>query len=111
VVASALPFRAANVPWNAVAEHWSVILNLLEGSLVGAWFGAGWTTRLRGPTLQRIIATMLVMIALVLLAAHDPHASGLPLLGGSALIAAGVIAGGAIGVVAALLGVAGGDTH
>jgi uncharacterized membrane protein YfcA len=46
VVASALPFRAATVPFATVATHWPIIVNLLAGSLLGAWFGAGWATRL-----------------------------------------------------------------
>ena len=39
VVASALPFRAGTVPFAEIAAHWPVILNLLAGSLAGAWFG------------------------------------------------------------------------
>lgn len=108
VVASALPFRATNVPWEAVAAHWTIIINLLAGSLAGAWFGAGWATKLKSGTLYRVIAIMLVMIAIVLLVGHDPH-GGHPLLDGAAQIAAGVVAGVVIGVVAALLGVAGGE--
>ena len=46
VVASALPFRAAAVPFASVAANWPIIVNLLAGSLLGAWFGAGWATRL-----------------------------------------------------------------
>src|SRR5271156_6106825 len=42
VVASALPFRATAVPFATVAAHWPIIVNLLAGSLLGAWFGAGW---------------------------------------------------------------------
>ena len=33
VVASALPFRAGTIPFNVLMDHWSVILNLLAGSL------------------------------------------------------------------------------
>ncbi len=51
VVASALPFRAAAVPFSAIASHWSVVVNLLAGSLLGAWFGAGWATKLASKTL------------------------------------------------------------
>jgi uncharacterized membrane protein YfcA len=47
VVASALPFRAATVPFSTLASHWPIIVNLLAGSLLGAWFGAGWATGLR----------------------------------------------------------------
>lgn len=109
VVASALPFRATTVPWDAVAANWTIIVNLLAGSLAGAWFGAGWATRLKSETLYRIIAALLVMIAIILVVGHDPRGAGHPLLEGSAQIVAGVVAGVVIGVVAALLGVAGGE--
>ncbi len=36
VVASALPFRAATVPFGAVAARWEAITQLLAGSLLGA---------------------------------------------------------------------------
>jgi uncharacterized membrane protein YfcA len=55
-----------------------------------------------------VIAVLLVVIAAVLLFGHDPQA-GEPLLAGAAQIVAGVLAGLAIGVVASLLGVAGGE--
>src|SRR3954452_5523307 len=42
VVASALPFRAATIPFAALTPYWPVIVNLLAGSLLGAWLGAGW---------------------------------------------------------------------
>ncbi len=41
VVASALPFRAHSVPLADVAAQWPILLNLLGGSLLGAWLGAG----------------------------------------------------------------------
>ena len=108
VVASALPFRAGTVPLAEVAAHWPIIANLLAGSLVGAWLGAGWALRLRSATLHRVIAVLLVAIAGILLAGHG-DGQGVPGLTGSALVAAGAAAGLAIGVVAALLGVAGGE--
>ncbi len=108
VVASALPFRARTVPFGEVAAHWPVILNLLAGSLIGAWLGAGWATRLRSETLYKVIAAMLVGIAVVLLVGHGVTA-GAPLFTGAAQIVAGIVAGFGIGIVAALLGVAGGE--
>ncbi len=77
VVATGLPFRAATVPLSEISSHWSIIMNLLCGSLLGAWVGAGWATRLHSQTLYKIIAILLVIII--------------------------------IGVVASLLGVAGGE--
>ena len=41
VVATALPFRAGTVPLEQVLAEWPIILNLLAGSLLGAWLGAG----------------------------------------------------------------------
>jgi uncharacterized membrane protein YfcA len=108
VVGSALPFRAATVPLDEVWAQWPVILNLLAGSLAGAWAGAGWATRLASRTLYRLIAILLVLIAASLLVAHDVSAAE-PLLTGPARVAAGVAAGFGIGVVASLMGVAGGE--
>jgi uncharacterized membrane protein YfcA len=108
VVASALPFRSAAVPFASVAAEWPILVNLLAGSLFGAWFGAGWATRLASHTLYRIIAGLLIVIAVVLVLGHDAATSG-PLLKDAAQAAAGVFAGFAIGVVSALLGVAGGE--
>jgi len=108
VVASALPFRTTTVPFMAVAAHWPIIVNLLVGSLIGAWFGAGWATRLASHTLYRVIAILLLVIAVILVVGHGVSASG-ALLTGLAQIVAGIAAGLVIGIVAALLGVAGGE--
>ncbi|MEI3851298.1 MULTISPECIES: sulfite exporter TauE/SafE family protein [Ensifer] len=108
VVASALPFRAATVPFAAIAANWFIVVNLLAGSLLGAWFGAGWATRLKSETLYKVIAVLLVAIAVVLVVGHDAS-SGQPLLTGGAQLIAGVLAGFMIGIVASLLGVAGGE--
>ena len=109
VVASALPFRAATVPFAVVAAHWPIIVNLLAGSLLGAWFGAGWATRLASQTLYRIIAVLLLGIALVLVLGHDTAPASGAMLAGAVQMIAGVAAGFVIGIVAALLGVAGGE--
>jgi uncharacterized membrane protein YfcA len=109
VVASALPFRAATVPFAAIAAHWPIIVNLLAGSLVGAWFGAGWATRLASQTLYRVIAVLLLGIAVVLVLGHDTGPASGAMLAGAAQMIAGVAAGFVIGIVAALLGVAGGE--
>ncbi|WP_091918512.1 sulfite exporter TauE/SafE family protein [Mesorhizobium sp. YR577] len=107
VVASALPFRMQTIPAAELFQNWRVIANLLAGSILGAWVGAGWATRLSSETLFRIIAILLVLIAVVLLLGHGGNsAAG---LSGGYLIAAGTVAGFFIGVVASLLGVAGGE--
>ena len=109
VVASALPFRMRTVPFAAIAAHWGIIVNLLAGSLLGAWMGAGWATRLRSERLYRIIAILLAIIAGVLFFGHGVSNGGHPILTGWVQMTAGVIAGFGIGVIASLLGVAGGE--
>jgi uncharacterized membrane protein YfcA len=74
----------------------------------GAWVGAEWATRLKSETLYRVIAVLLVIIATVLLFAHDTVV-GSPLLAGWTQFEVGILAGFVIGVVASLLGVAGGE--
>lgn len=108
VVTSALFFRMGTVPAQTILANWPIILNLLGGSLVGAWLGAGWATKLSNRRLYQVIAVMLVVIALVLLLAHGVHSDG-PVLQGPAQVVAGLVAGFVIGVVAAVMGVAGGE--
>lgn len=108
VVASALLFRTKNVPLADVLALIDVVINLLLGSLVGAWLGASWGTRMHGTTLYKVIAVLLVVIAIVLLFGHDTASAGSALEGWQ-LWLAGVLAGLVIGVVASLLGVAGGE--
>lgn len=96
------------MPFGTVAENWPIIVNLLAGSLLGAWLGAGWATRLKSATLYKVIAAMLVAIAVILVIGHDATA-GQALLTGVAQMIAGVVAGFIIGIVASLLGVAGGE--
>ncbi|MBU69941.1 MAG: permease [Cupriavidus sp.] len=108
VVTAAFVFRSAAVPLVEVASNWTTVANLLAGSLIGAWSAAGWATRWQGATLQRVIAALLLVVAVVLLFGHESDAKH-PALEGAWLIAAGVAAGLLIGAVASLLGVAGGE--
>jgi uncharacterized membrane protein YfcA len=105
VVVTALPARMAAVPLSTLLPHWSVVLNLLAGSVVGAWPGASWATRMRSSTLYRVLA---VLIALALIGNHvgTLHHVGLP---PAVVLIVGTVAGFFIGVVAAIMGVAGGE--
>jgi uncharacterized protein len=110
VVASALPFRMGTVPLDAVLARWDVLANLLAGSLLGAWLGAGWATQLKSKTLYRVIAVLLILIAIVLVLGHETHSAGQGVFAQPVVrLIAGVVAGFGIGVVASLLGVAGGE--
>ena len=79
-------------------------MNLLAGSLVGAWLGADLATRVSTTTLCRVIAVLLLVIALVLAFGHDPAERAQPIAQGIVLLMSGLVAGSAIGVVASLRG-------
>ena len=108
VVATALPARLLAVPIEELAPHSTIVVNLLAGSLVGAYLGATWATRMATRNLYRVLPVLLVVIAAALVTTHlgEAHPAH---LSGPAQAVAGVVAGAAIGVVAALMGVAGGE--
>lgn len=109
VVAAALVFRTRSVPVDVLASHGMIVINLLAGSIIGAWLGAGWAIRLRTETFYRVIALLLVVIAGLLVVGHENQglqALDLPV---AIQFAAGAAAGFAIGVIASLMGVAGGE--
>ncbi|MGW6791907.1 TSUP family transporter [Streptomyces chartreusis] len=108
VVLVALPARLAAVPAAEVAVRWPVAVNLLAGSLLGAWAGASWAVRMRSTTLYKVLAALMVLMAAALVVTHTTTLDTLtlPLW---AQIPAGAAAGFGIGVVAAIMGVAGGE--
>ncbi|MFB9881767.1 sulfite exporter TauE/SafE family protein [Planobispora siamensis] len=108
VVLTALPARLAAVSLAELAAHWTVAANLLAGSLLGAWAGASWAVRMRTATLYKVLAALMVLMAAALVLTHTT-ALGTLTLPGSAQAVAGVMAGFGIGVVAAIMGVAGGE--
>ena len=84
-------------------------MNLLAGSLAGAWAGASWATRTATATLHKVLAGLLVLMAAALVWTHldgSSHSLGLP---GPVQAILGLAAGSAIGAVAAVMGVAGGE--
>lgn len=112
VVAAALLFRSDTITLGTLADHLDVVLNLLAGSLVGAWWAAGHAITLPRQWLNRIIMVLLVGLALVMLAEAwaGAHEGSAPLFeAGPLRFVAGLVAGLGIGMVAALLGVAGGE--
>ncbi|MFD7408412.1 sulfite exporter TauE/SafE family protein [Streptomyces sp. NPDC059866] len=108
VVITALPARLAAVSFTDLGAHGTVAINLLAGSLLGAWAGASWAVRMRSATLYKVLATLMVGMAAALVLAHTTALGSLA-LPGSVQAVAGVAAGFGIGVVAAIMGVAGGE--
>lgn len=113
VVAVAIFSRQASISWTQIWPQNHIVLNLLIGSLVGAWWAAGKAIKLSPATLNRVVFVLLAGLGCVMLAeASFPFENG----GGANWFAnsywltmAGVLAGLVIGMVAALLGVAGGE--
>ncbi|MFE2251220.1 TSUP family transporter [Streptomyces lavendulae] len=108
VVLTALPARLAAVSFTDLGAHGAVALNLLAGSLLGAWAGASWAVRMRSATLYRVLAVLMAAMAAALVLTHTTALGSLslPL---PVRVVAGVVAGFGIGVVAAIMGVAGGE--
>ncbi|WP_433432130.1 TSUP family transporter [Nonomuraea sp. CA-141351] len=108
VVVVALPARLAAVPLAELGAHWTIAVNLLTGSLIGAWAGASWAVRMRTATLYKVLAALMVGMAAALVLTHTTTLGTLALPGPAQTIAGGA-AGFGIGVVAAIMGVAGGE--
>ena len=108
VVLTALPARLLSIPYSQLAPYWYVVLNLLAGSLIGAWIGATWATRMRSATLYKVIAVLLVFIAAALATTHLTRVGTLDVAPLPRTVI-GIAAGVGIGVVAAVMGVAGGE--
>ena len=81
VVLTALPVRLVAIPYDELAPHWNVVVNLLAGSLLGAWMGATAATWMQSATLYRVLAVLLVLIAIVLVASHQGTVDDLGLNG------------------------------
>lgn len=111
VVAFSLPFRSHSIPWLDVFSSWTIILNILSGSLIGAWIGAHYATKMRSVVLDRLIMFLLIALAFGMIFGHglmdNCHN---PLFYNDTLkFITGTFAGLIIGLVAAVLGVAGGE--
>lgn len=111
VVAFALVFRGGAIPFVELLARVDIAVNLLAGSLAGAWWAAGRAMRMPRRALDRVILVLLVLLALVMLAEAwmGDHTGTALIADGVLRWLAGLAAGLFIGTVAALLGVAGGE--
>ena len=67
VVTAALLFRGVTIAPAALGDHLDVMLNLLAGSLAGAWCAAGQAVTLPRRWLDRIILVLLIGLSLLML--------------------------------------------
>ena len=101
VVLVALPTRLWEVTWPELVGHRVVAVNLLAGSLLGAWPGATWAVRMRTATLYRVLAVLMVGMAAALVLTHTTSLGSFALPGAVQAVV-DVAAGFGIGVVAAV---------
>ena len=116
VIAVALPFRSETVPLAAIWDHWPLVAALLAGSLAGAWSGGKWAKRLKSRPLSMVIASLLLLTAIMLAFGHGAKLGQAIVIAPEDLVAdvpvqliAGVIAGLLVGLIASVLSVAGGE--
>ncbi|MBN1450747.1 MAG: sulfite exporter TauE/SafE family protein [Anaerolineales bacterium] len=102
-------FRTGLVNFDKIIANSSIVLNILSGSLMGAYLGARFASSIDEKLLSRIVAVFLIFLSLALMS-HDFIDS----LGGLTLstrwqIGLGLAAGVLIGIFSSMLGVAGGE--
>jgi len=111
VVACSLPFRSTTIPWTEIGLNYTIIVNILAGSLIGAWIGAHYATNIKTVLLDKVIMVLLIALALGMIFGHNilegKHIALFP--EGGIRITIGIAAGIIIGLIAAILGVAGGE--
>ncbi|MFA6630244.1 MAG: sulfite exporter TauE/SafE family protein [Sulfuricurvum sp.] len=94
--------------WIAIEPYWHIVLTLLSGSLIGASMGASLASRIDEQKLDRIVAVLLGIIALIMitetLTRFDPLGFNTILM-----IFLGFGSGIIIGLFSSMLGVAGGE--
>lgn len=110
VVVFSIFFRSSVIGFDEILPHTWTIMNILAGSLVGAYFAADYACKISQKSLNKIILVILVILALSMLLGHEYIKAGEPLFKNQTLLfGSGIVAGMLIGVVAAVLGVAGGE--
>jgi len=102
-------FRTGLIHPERIISHAPIMLNILAGSLIGSYFGAGFAANVSQKSLKRVVVILLLSLSLVLIG-HDfiyqnesVHIAPLP------RVIIGFVAGLLIGAVSSTLGVAGGE--
>lgn len=105
-VSFALMFRGID---ERVMGEIPIVLNLLAGTLIGAWIGANYASRINTAKLKNLIFILLVFLSFLLLShLFFAFEEGLD-LGVWLQVVLGFLLGIGIGMISSLLGVAGGE--
>jgi len=105
-VSFALMFRGID---SEIFSNFYIVINLLSGTLIGAWFGANYATKVDKQKLNSYIFILLVFLSFVLFSHIFFDFSSSFVLPTLLQIILGFILGIGIGIISSLLGVAGGE--
>lgn len=112
VVITSIFSRGFSVPIESLWPYWPIVINLLIGSVIGAWYAAGYAIKMSPKMLNRIVFILLITLAFILFWEYlvSFSSDGTELFQQAWLQAlVGILAGLVVGIVAAVLGVAGGE--
>ena len=102
-------FRTGLINLDKITSNIGIILNLLAGSLIGAYLGANFATKISERTLNRVVVIFLLALSFILLSHNFIIGLHGLQLSVALRITLGFIAGIAIGIFSSVLGVAGGE--
>ncbi|MGW8168594.1 MAG: sulfite exporter TauE/SafE family protein [Sulfurovaceae bacterium] len=105
-VAFSLLFRLESIEW--LIPYLPIVFTLLIGSLAGASIGVGIASRINEKKLDKIVAILLGIIALVIISESFIELHDI-VWNPTVQMAVGIIAGVVIGMFSSMLGVAGGE--
>lgn len=104
-----LIFRSGVVGLNNIIASSGIIINILAGSLIGAYLGVNYATRINEKLLNKIVVIFLVIISFILMAHELIFSLQIGELPSLLKVISAWLAGVIIGVFSSLLGVAGGE--
>lgn len=107
-VTFSLIFRSSSIPLASVVENSGVVLNLLVGSITGAFVGVKLATRINSEKLDNIVFIFLMFLGFFMITHSFIHFNYLELTPIIRIIL-GFLAGLIIGIFSSMLGVAGGE--
>jgi uncharacterized protein len=103
-----LLFRSTFIPPSLIGQNYHAILNLLAGSLIGAFIGVKFAIKINPHRLDIIVFIFLILLGILMIIHPQLQSSQLDLSLTTKIIA-GIFAGFWIGVFSSLLGIAGGE--
>lgn len=108
-VTFSLIFRSRITGLEGIATHWTVIVNILAGSLIGSYVGVHYAIHINERVLNRVVVILLISLSIVLIGHNFIFSLGVLQLPSLVKIGLGFVAGIVIGIFSSMLGVAGGE--